>query len=153
MNDCSATGPCDATVGAWTRLIRAQRCTLVAVERSLKDAGFPPLEWYDVLWELERDGPARPRDLQDRLLLPQSNLSRLLDRIEKEGAVERDTCKEDARGQIVRITDAGKALRKRMWNVYAGAIQDVIGSRLSSAQAAKLSELLGRLSGCCPPGE
>ena len=150
MNDCEALTPCDSTVSAWTRLVRAERCTLVTVERALKDAGFPPLEWYDVLLELERGGPMRPRDLQGRLLLAQSNLSRLLDRMESGGAVERGSCEEDARGQLVSITDAGADLRKRMWVVYAAAIQEVIGSRLTSAEAAKLSDLLGKLSGCCP---
>ena len=140
-------------VGAWVRLTRAQRCTLASVEHSLKDAGFPPLEWYDVLLELDRAGPLRPRDLQSRLLLAQSNLSRLIDRMEAAGAVERISCADDARGQLVRETASGKALRKRMWPVYASAIQDVVGSKLTSAQAGQLAGLLGRLSGCCPPGD
>jgi DNA-binding MarR family transcriptional regulator len=148
MGDCSNAGPCDATVSAWTRLIRAQRCTLVSVERALKDSGLPPLEWYDVLLELDRGGPSRPRDLQDRLLLAQYNLSRLFDRMETAGAIERGTCKEDARGQLVSLTAAGKALRERMWPVYASAIQQAIGDRLTSPQAAQLSGLLGRLSSC-----
>ena len=149
MNDCS-NQPCDATVAAWSRLIRAQRCTLVTVERALKDSGFPPLEWYDVLLELERGGAMRPRDLQGQLLLAQSNLSRLIDRMAAGGAVERRSCKEDARGQLIAITDEGKALRKRMWTVYAAAIQQAIGSRLDSGEAQKLADLLGRLSGCAP---
>ena len=151
MSDCASSMPCDTTVAAWIRLLRAQRCTLVAVERALKDAGFPPLEWYDVLLELERIGPLRPRDLQSRLLLAQSNLSRLLDRMESAGLVERSSCKEDARGQLVRATADGKSLRQGMWPVYAAAIQEVIGARLASAEAGQLSELLGRLSGCRPP--
>jgi DNA-binding MarR family transcriptional regulator len=145
MNGCQ--GPCDATVSAWARLIRAQRCTLAAVERALKDADCPPLEWYDVLLELEQSGPTRPRDLERRLLLPQSNLSRLLDRMEANGAIERGRCPQDGRGQMVRIAADGKALRRRMWPVYAAAIQHALGSRLTSAQAQKLSDLLGRLSG------
>jgi DNA-binding MarR family transcriptional regulator len=151
--NCTNRQPCDSTVAAWTRLLRAQRCTLVSVERALKDEGFPPLEWYDVLLELERGGPLRPRDLQSRLLLAQSNLSRLLDRMEAAGSVERVSCKEDARGQLVRLTASGKALRRKMWTVYAAAIQQVIGARLSGPQAATLAELLGRLSGCSPPQE
>ena len=147
--DCRG-GPCDSVVGAWVRLARAQRCTLVSVERSLKEAGFPPLEWYDILLELERTGPQRPRDLQSRLLLAQSNLSRLLDRMEAAKAVERFSCVEDGRGQLVRITAAGSALRTRMWPVYAAAIQEVVGTRLSSDEAAQLAALLSRLSGCCP---
>lgn len=142
--------PCDSTVAAWVRLVRAQRCTVLAIERAVKEAGFPSLEWYDVLWELEREGPARPRALQAGLLFPQSNLSRLLDRMEAAGLIERGSCKEDARGQVVRITDKGKDLRRRMWKVHAAAIQNVIGSRLSSEEAAQLAGLLDRLRGCCP---
>ena len=73
--------PCDATVLAWSRLMRAHRAALAAAEQALRAGGLPPLEWYDVLWELERAGPLRPRDLQGRLLLAQYNLSRLLDRM------------------------------------------------------------------------
>ena len=148
---CSTNLPCDSVVGAWIRLVRAQRCTLVSVERALKDAGFPPLEWYDVLLELDRAGPLRPRDLQTRLLLPQSNLSRLLDRMEKDGVIDRNHCKEDARGQMVCSSAKGESLRKRMWPVYAEAIQQQIGAKLSASQASQLAGLLGRLSGCAPP--
>jgi DNA-binding MarR family transcriptional regulator len=134
------------------RLLRAQRCTLFSVERALKEAGCPPLEWYDVLLELERSGPLRPRDLQARLLLQQSNLSRLLDRMEQAGAIERARCSDDARGQLVRPTPSGAVLRTRMWPVYAAAIQQAIGARLSSEEAAHLGELLGRLSSCSTNG-
>ena len=150
MNDCRSKMPSDAAVAAFVRLVRAQRCVVSGIERAVKDAGFPPIEWYDLLWELEREGPSRPRDIQDRLLFPQSNLSRLIDRIEAAGLVERDSCKEDARGQIVRITAAGKDLRARMWKSHAAAIQDVIGSHLGDDEAAQLARLLDRLRGCCP---
>jgi DNA-binding MarR family transcriptional regulator len=150
MSSSEAIIPSDSVVRAFVRLVRAQRCVVLGIERAVKDAGFPPIEWYDVLWELEREGPSRPRDLQGRLLFPQSNLSRLLDRMEAAGLVERHTCKEDARGQMVRITDAGIALRKRMWIAHAAAIQDLIGNHLSDDEAAQLAGLLDRLRGCCP---
>jgi DNA-binding MarR family transcriptional regulator len=150
MADGPAVIPSDPVVRAFVRLVRAQRCVVLGIERAVKDAGFPPIEWYDVLWELEREGPSRPRDIQGRQLFPQSNLSRLLDRLEAAGLVERDTCREDARGQIVRITEAGKDLRRRMWKAHAAAIQDLIGSHLSDDEAAQLAGLLDRLRGCCP---
>jgi DNA-binding MarR family transcriptional regulator len=140
-------------VSAFVRLVRAQRCVVLGIERAVKDAGFPPIEWYDVLWELEREGPSRPREVQDRLLFPQSNLSRLLDRMEAAGLVQRQACSDDARGQVVSITDDGKKLRKRMWKVHAAAIQDGIGAHLSDKEAARLASLLDRLRGCCPPSE
>ena len=136
----------DAANRAWVQLIRAQRRALCSVEKALRAADLPPLEWYDVLLELERGGPLRPRDLQDRVLLAQYNLSRLLDRMESEGLVERERCSDDARCQWIRLTDAGRALRQRMWPVYSEAIARAIGERLTEAQAERLAELLGKLA-------
>jgi len=153
MNEPAHVIPSDPVVRAFVRLVRAQRCVVLGIERAVKDAGFPPIEWYDVLWELEREGPSRPRDVQGRLLFPQSNLSRLLDRMETAGLVERDSCEEDGRGQIVRITEAGKNLRRRMWKAHAAAIQALIGDQLSDREAGQLAGLLDRLRGCCPNSE
>ena len=141
-----AKGCSDAASRAWIALLRAQRRALCSVERALRAADLPPLEWYDVLLELERGGPLRPRDLQDRVLLAQYNLSRLLDRMETDGLVERERCSEDARCQWVRATAAGRALRERMWPIYSAAIEQSIGDRLSESQLARLADLLGRLS-------
>src|SRR5437868_2424521 len=144
---CSSTCS-DAAESAWVQLIRAHRSALGSVERALRTADLPPLEWYDVLLELERGGPLRPRDLQDRLLLAQYNLSRLLDRMEADGLIARERCSDDARCQWVRVSEAGQALRESMWPVYAGAIEEALGARLGSAEAQKLAQLLSRLTSC-----
>ncbi len=137
----------EALVGAWIRLMSAQRTALGKIERALKDAGFPPLGWYGILWELDRGGEAglRPYELERRMLLAQYNLSRLLDRIEAAGYIERRAHEEDGRGQIVAITPEGRAMRRRMWPVYAGAIRGAIGSHLSTTEAAELDRLLSKL--------
>jgi DNA-binding MarR family transcriptional regulator len=155
MDACSTANPeacTDAAQRAWARLIRAQRSALCSVERALREAELPPLEWYDVLLELERGGPLRPRDLQDRLLFAQYNLSRLLDRMETERLIARERCSEDARCQWVRATTEGKALRKRMWPVYSAAIRQAVGEKLTDGQAERLAELLGKLGGCPAAG-
>lgn len=150
--------PSEAAVLAWARLVRAHQAALTTVEAALKTAGHPPLEWYDVLLELERAGPLRPRDLQARLLFAQSNLSRLLDRMAAAGAIERRSCDEDGRGYLVVATDAGLALRRRIWPAYAGAIEMAVGSRLNDDEARVLADLLGRIAegarakGVSPPG-
>jgi DNA-binding MarR family transcriptional regulator len=143
-----AGGCTEAAERAWVQLIRAHRSALCSVEKALRAADLPSLEWYDVLLELERGGPLRPRDLQDRLLLAQSNLSRLIDRMEADGLVTRERCSEDARCQWIRATTAGEALRQRMWPVYSDAIRSAVESRLTKAQAAQLGDLLGKLSNC-----
>jgi len=139
--------PSDDVIGAWVRLMRAQHSALSKVEAAIKNAGLPQLSWYDVLLELGRAGDKglRPFELERELLLPQYGLSRLLDRIEQAGFVERRPCEEDARGHAVCITKSGKAMRRRMWPVYARAIQDAVGAHLSARDAKRLSELLGKL--------
>jgi DNA-binding MarR family transcriptional regulator len=139
--------PSKAAVLAWARLIHAHNVALATVERSLKAAGHPPLEWYDVLLELERVGPLRPRDLQARLLLAQSNVSRLLDRMAAAGAIERHPCDDDARGHLVATSEAGRALRQRMWPAYADAIETAVGAKLSDDEHGMLADLLGQLIG------
>ena len=137
----------DAVIRAWARLVRAQQQALTAVESDLKAAGFPPLGWYDVLLELSRadGGELRPFALEQELLLAQYNLSRLIDRLEKAGYVERRTCPEDGRGQVVAITSSGRALVKRMWPSYRAAIGRYVGAKLSEDEAARLASLLGKL--------
>src|SRR5688572_21736892 len=116
--------PSDPKIAAWVSLVRAGMAAVSAVQAEVKAAGFPPLEWYDVLWELERaeGGSVRPFELEGRLLLAQYNLSRLVDRLNRAGLVERRRCEADARGQVLVITDAGRELRKRMWQAYSAAI-------------------------------
>jgi DNA-binding MarR family transcriptional regulator len=140
--------PSLAAISAWTRLIRAQQQTMNAVEGELKQAGLPPLSWYDALLELSRaeGGRLRPSDLQERLLLAQSNVSRLIDRLETAGFAERCPCPGDARGQLVAITGDGERLRRQMWPVYRAAIQRHVADRLGAEErATALAELLGML--------
>ncbi len=139
--------PSEAVIRAWTRLVKASRVVLGAVEADLKAAGFPPLGWYDVLLELARekgDG-LRPFVLEQRLLLAQYNLSRVLDRLAEAGYVERRPHLEDRRGQVVRITASGRELLKRMWPVYRAAIAHRIGAKLAESEAGELGSLLDRL--------
>lgn len=141
-----AAPPSEAAVTAWARLVRASRTALSAVEADLKQAGLPPLGWYDVLLELRRAAtPLRPLEIEGRLLIAQHNLSRLIDRLEAAGHVERQPCEEDGRGQVIAITAAGRDLLRRMWPVYRAAIQQHVGAKLSDDQAGKLGRLLGRL--------
>jgi DNA-binding MarR family transcriptional regulator len=147
MDKVDRTGPSDTVIRAWARLMTAQRLALSAVERHLKTARLPPLVWYDVLLEVERAGAAglRPFELEQAMLLAQYNLSRLIDRLERAGYVERRTCEDDGRGQMIAITDQGKAIRRKMWPVYARGIEMALGRHLSARQAGALDEVLGSL--------
>lgn len=128
--------------------MRAQQIVLAAVERDLKTAGLPPLAWYDVMLELARAeaGRLRPFEIERRTLLAQYNLSRLLDRLERERLVQREAFGDDGRGRWVVITEEGRAMQARMWSVYAKALQDHVGTRLDDASADLLGDLLAKLT-------
>lgn len=141
-------GPSQPVIRAWIHLMRSQRILLAAIERDLKAAGLPPLGWYDVLLELTRaaEGRLRPFEIEERILLAQYNLSRLLDRLEAGGLVRREAFGIDRRGQWVVLTEAGRAMQERIWIVYAASLQKHIGSKMDAADADALAELLARLT-------
>ena len=132
---------------AWIDLHRAHRLLLERVESALKRAQLPPLDWYDVLLELRRAGDAGLRQYQlgARMLLSKHNLSRLIDRLEKQGLVRRETCAEDGRGNLIRITAPGEKMLGRIWPVYGDAIEANFGARLATDEAVELSRVLGKV--------
>jgi DNA-binding MarR family transcriptional regulator len=142
-----AKEPSEAVVDAWVALMGAQQTTLLKIERAFRDAKLPPHAWYDALWELDRAGEAglRPFDIERQMLIAQSNISRLLDRLEERGYVERRPCEEDGRGQRVVITSSGREMRRRMWPVYARAIREAVGDRVAEREVASLAGLLRKL--------
>lgn len=137
--------PKDPIQRAWVAIQRFGPALLERVEAQLRHAGFPALEWYDVLWAIEREGPLRQRDLASHMLIARYSISRLIDRMETEGFVERRECPEDARGQVVHVTAAGLKLRKAMWAVYGRAMREAM-SPLSEKETIQLAGLLAKLA-------
>ncbi len=133
-------------VDAWESLFRAQ----VAVLREL-NAVFPTDEVsfteYDVLFNLSRQPhrQARIRDLNSQLLLTQPSVSRLIDRLVARGLVEKVNDPGDARGRIVRLTDAGFDVFRRVGVRHAEAIASRVGGALSPAELTELAELCNKL--------
>ncbi len=129
---------------AWARLLRAHKVLLEKVQKNLADADLPPLEWYDLLLELDLadDKKLRLFDLGERIVLSRSNLTRLCDRLEKEGLLRREHCAEDRRGLYASITEKGAVMRKKMWPVYQRAVEEHFAARLSQKDAETLAALL-----------
>ena len=140
--------PSDVAVDAWIALMRAQQTALLKIERAFREAKLPPHAWYDVLWELDRAGEAglRPFEIERQILIAQSNISRLIDRLEEKGYVERRPCEDDGRGQRIVITLSGREMRKRMWPIYGKAITDAVGKHLSEREASSIAALLTKLT-------
>ncbi len=131
----------------WVALNLAYRSVHRTMEKALKEAGLPPLRWYDVLWELERsDNGMRPFELENGLLFEQSNLSRMLRRIIDEGLVKEFAYEADGRGKMLRITAKGKRLRARMWKIYGPQIERNFAEIAKSTDAGTLVLMLKTLN-------
>jgi len=131
----------------WALFLSAHSVLVGAMESRLKDAGLPPLAWYDVLWILERapDQRLRMSALADQLVLTRFNVTRLVDRLVESGLVARRQTKEDGRGFHAVLTEKGRALRRQMWTVYRPAIVALFNRHLSAAQHAEIQSVLRAL--------
>jgi len=78
-------------------------------------------------------------------LLNKHNLSRLLDRLQSQGLLERNACEEDGRGNRVRITPEGENILKNMWPVYRFTIQENFGDKLNQKELEQLIQTLSRI--------
>jgi len=128
-------------------MLRVHKVLLEKVQADLSAAGLPPLEWYDLLLELDMAEGHRLRlyDLGERMALSRSNLTRLCDRLEKEGLVLREQCAEDRRGLFAALTPKGAELRRAMWPVYKRAVEQHFSAHLEESEASELASVLLRL--------
>lgn len=137
----------DRLMNVWARVIKTSRNLLERVERKLKNEGFPPLSWYDVLLELRREDSKalRPVDIERRTLLAQYNVSRLLDRITKAGYAEKARSEDDGRGMVVKLTASGEQLLDAMWPVYRSAVENELGQHLTEEEMKLILEALKKI--------
>jgi DNA-binding MarR family transcriptional regulator len=104
-----------AELGAWRGMLRVHAALLRALDAELDAAHDLPLTSYDVLIYL-KDAPGkrlRMAELADSVLLSRSGVTRLVDRLEREGLLVRDTCVDDGRGLYAVLTAKGEELLER----------------------------------------
>jgi DNA-binding MarR family transcriptional regulator len=137
----------DDHLDAWRAVLNAHARLTGDAEAALAAAGLPPLAWYDVLWALQRaPGKAlRMGELADAVTISRSGLTRMVDRIEAEGLLERRQAAGDRRAVEAAITPAGTKLLRRMWPVYEKVLRSGFESKLTRAEAQALSKALAKV--------
>lgn len=137
----------DDHLTAWRALLNTHARLTGQIEAALADAALPQLGWYDVLWALHRSpGKAlRMGELADAVTISRSGLTRLVDRIEAEGLLERRQAPGDRRAVEAAITPEGSKLLRRMWPVYEKVLRAEFESKLTPAEAKTLSKALAKI--------
>jgi DNA-binding MarR family transcriptional regulator len=94
---------------AWRGLLRVHASLSKALDARLEAEHGLPLTSYEVLMYLADAESQRMRmcDLAASVILSRSGLTRLVDRLERDGLLQRETCSSDARGAFAKLTPAG----------------------------------------------
>jgi DNA-binding MarR family transcriptional regulator len=95
---------------AWRGLLRVHASLVKALDSELESEHRLAVTTYEVLLYLADapDGQMRMHDLASRVLLSRSGLTRLVDRLERDGLLERKSCESDARGAFAVLTPRGR---------------------------------------------
>lgn len=131
---------------AWEGLFRAQ---VDLIRRFEQDDIFGEITFkeYDVLFTL-RSGPLqglRLRDLNRQVLLHQSALSRLVERLEQRGLVTRALDENDRRGTLIRITQQGKDTQRQVGVKHLEQIRAYVGGALTPDELVQLTAITRKL--------
>lgn len=96
-------------LAAWRGLLRAHAALAKELDAELEGVHGLPLSSYEVLVVLDDapDRKLRMAELAEHVLLSRSGMTRLIDRLEREGLVARHTCLGDGRGCYAVLTERG----------------------------------------------
>ena len=106
------------------------------------DTGIPHA-YYEILVQLSEtpDRMMRMSELADRCLSSRSRLSHAVSRLEERGWIRRQTCEDDARGQLAVLTDAGFAALEAAAPVHVGSVRRNLFDQLSEEQVAAMRDI------------
>lgn len=108
----------------WTRVDRLYED--FAQRRGITMTALSVLRW------LEQEGPSTQRALSQGLNYPKQTLSSLVQGLESQGHILRQTCREDRRSSRIELTDSGRALAQRVLGELRAAERsafDALGER------------------------
>ena len=116
--------------------------------QEMEDEVGMPFERYSILLMLaQADGGAlRPSELAEALPITSSGVTRLIDRLERDGVVERRACTTDGRGTFVALTADGTEVFRRAGRVHLRGINQHLGTNLTLTEMAELRRIMTKLA-------
>ncbi len=135
---------------AWRGLLRAHGCLAKRLDSELERAHRLPLSSYEVLHHLDEasDGRMRMRDLAEQAQLSRSGLTRLVDRLERDGLLERCSCTHDARGSYACLTETGRERLEEARATHLSAVRAAFLARFSEEELTLLADMWERIAPC-----
>jgi DNA-binding MarR family transcriptional regulator len=134
-------------IAAWRGFLRVHAALVRELDRELEEAHGLPLTHYEVLLHLGNAPESRLRmsDLAQSVLLSQSGVTRLVDRLESAGLVVRAQCAADRRVLYAQLTDAGRRRLEEARPTHLAGVRDRFLSRFDEGELARLADAWERL--------
>jgi DNA-binding MarR family transcriptional regulator len=130
-----------AELAAWRGMLRTHSHLLRELDAEMTAGQGLTLRTYEVLLFLE-DAPQhrlRMSELSQSVLLSASGVSRLVDRLERDGYVRRERCAVDGRGFYATLTVAGVEKLRDARSTHLEGIRRHFLGRFSAADLARLA--------------
>ena len=134
-------------LGAWRGMLAVHASLVQRLDEDLRARHGLSVTSYEVLMLLgdAPRGRMRVSALSAATLLSVSGMSRMVDRLVREGLVVKESCEDDGRGAEVALTAPGRArLRAARASHLAGVRREFL-SRFSDEELAGLGEIWTRL--------
>jgi DNA-binding MarR family transcriptional regulator len=139
-------------MAAWHAFIRAHARVVRMLEAELEAEHGLTLPAYEVLAHLS-EAPGRQlrmSELAAFAVLTPSGLTRLVDKLVRDGLVERQKCGSDARVVFATITDAGMARLQAAYPTHLRGVREHLVDQLDTTRLDAIAEALGPLTADCP---
>ena len=135
---------------AWRGLLRTCACLVKQLDAERERAHGLPMSSYEVLHHLAQasGGRMRMRDLAERAQLSRSGLTRLVDRLERDGLLHRCSCDHDARGAYACLTDAGRERLQEARGTQVRVVREHFISLFSEGELSAMAEMWERIAPC-----
>ena len=141
----------DRWMPAWLLLLRTHTRLWDLAEAQMRDDHGLTMARYDVLAQLvNAGGRLGLSDLASAIMLSQSGLSKLLDRMEQSGLVHRQPDPRDARSAFAVITPQGRSLARQARHGHHRFLQRTFGDVLDDRDLADLTRVMSRISASIP---
>ena len=115
------------------------------VDRRVRDIGLTRAQWL-VLTRLYRRPGASQTELADMLEIDRASAGRMIDRMQKNGWVERRADSDDRRINRLYLTADARRAHKDMWAVAEATVDDALAP-LSAAEREQFTRLAARVKG------
>jgi len=137
--------PSNETIEAWRLMLQAHQRLTTEMDFELRDRHDLRLDWYDVLYQLTvAGGRMRMHELAEATLFSRTECTRIVDRMERAGLVQRERADQDRRGVYALMTADGQALFRRAAATHLDDIQRLFGAHVTAQEATAIAQALGR---------